>query len=170
MPVKISALDRLGCLESRLMPPGLDYAIVESAAEIRFVDLSAVNVTEFLGFPRGLAFGSECEIRWIKRISGIHVVAIDDRGWILPGARFQAELEPAGEAALPRFIVLLGRREGAEFLDGRIPRPLAYPFAPRFLSAERLGVSLRHYVFPATALPVSRCASIVEIPDCGGIQ
>jgi hypothetical protein len=164
MPPVISSLERLPELSMDLIPAGLEYAIVESAAGILFVDLASSPLAAFLSFPRGLAFGRDVELRWVKRASGlVHVVCIDDHGRPLRGADHSSPLEPQ-EERLPDKFLLAGERESdGAFRDGRIPRPLDYPFAARFPSAGRLAVSLRHYRFPESSRELYRCSAIIEV-------
>jgi hypothetical protein len=164
MPPVISSIERLPELSMDLIPSGLEYAIVESAAEILFLDLASSPLAACSCFPRGLAFGKDVELRWVKRASGrLHVVCIDDRGRSLHGAEHSTPLERLGEERLPDKFLLLGERESdGAFRDGRIPRPLDYPFAARFAAAGGLAVSLRHYRFPESGRELYRCAAVIE--------
>jgi|GEM_PF-6707249 hypothetical protein len=163
MPPVISSIERLPELSMDLIPAGLEYAIVESAAEILFLDLASSPLAAFLSFPRGLAFGRDVELRWVKRASGlVHVVCIDDRGGPLRGADHSSPLER--EERLPDKFLLVGERESdGAFRDGRIPRPLDYPFAAKFPSAGRLAVRLRHYRFPDSSRELYRCSAIIKV-------
>lgn len=166
MPPVISAIQKLPALSADLFPAGLDFAIVESAAEILFLDLASGPAADYKSFPRGLVFGKDAEIRWVRRASGLlHAVRIDDLGRSLPGAEHTSPLIPLEDDNLPDRILLLGQRESdGAFREGRIPRALNYPFSWRFPKAMRLAVGLRHYRFQDGSRELYRCASILADP------
>ncbi len=101
-------------------------AIVESAAEVRFLDPRVEEDRNLLSsFPSGIAFGPVAEVRWVLRRDGLHVVYMHDGGAELPGCESRAELAPLESET----IFLWGRRAGEsrELYEDRIPRVFLLP-------------------------------------------
>jgi hypothetical protein len=134
-----------------------DYAIVESVTEVRFVDLRRERLEGLTGYERGLAFGEEGELRWQRRRAGRHMVYISDAGRTLPSAEDQSELEVAVNQ-LPEIFLLRGERQEGEFLEGRIPKPIAYPERTELANCSVLAVALRHYVLDGER--IFRCVAL----------
>ncbi len=154
----ISSLQGLDRLPDGILDTGLDFAMVESPAEIRFLNLHDAAERELArGFPAGCAFGETRELRWVRRVSGYHLVLIRDDDQPLDQARDSQHLEPDGEDK----ILLWGRKQGAEFLEGRIPRPLPYPGGAEAGEQGRLAVAIRYYTLPEEGVRLFRCVELV---------
>ena len=123
----LSSILGLPSWPANLVPLGLDYMIVESPTAIQFTSAAGLDRVRAGQWQRGVAFGREAELRWVKRQGGWHLVYLSDDGSVLSGAQHRQELaaddNPDGQ------ILLRGRREGKVYLDGRIPGDIEYPFA-----------------------------------------
>jgi hypothetical protein len=129
-----------------------DYAIVESAAAVKFLG-SANMAAEAPKYPRGLAFGNSAELRWVRRNDGLlHLVYISETGRALWADARQQELRRM-PGVQPERILLWG--EG----DGRIPVALQYP-ANAPAGAGRLAVRIQHYDLCGT--PIFRCVGLTR--------
>jgi hypothetical protein len=151
------------------LPPGLpwdqfEYAIVESPAETRWLTMPDER-EKAAGYERGLAFGEQAELRWLRRADGkYHLVYISDSGDRLVEFSDEANLD-AGEDGR---IILWGERETGteEFFDGRIPEPLPYPSG---IPGNRLAVRVRHYTLkegePSRTVYLFRCVTVAAVED-----
>ncbi len=135
-------LDRF---DLKVAPVPLDYALVESASEIRFLTLAAD--TALTSFPKGVAFSVDSELRWVQRQSGQwHFVLLDDNGAALSGAQAQRVVDPDHQQNQTfQTIFLRGKKEAnGQILEGSIPRPLQYPFN---VTGDRPRLKVKHYRF-----------------------
>ncbi|MBZ5506043.1 MAG: hypothetical protein LAO78_11200 [Acidobacteriia bacterium] len=136
------------------------YAIVESPAEVRF--LGPQEVQQAAEFPRGVAFGPDAELRWMRRPAGhLHFVYLSDNN--LPfcvDAPHQSPLERMGDATEPQHMFLWSAS------DGRIPRTPSYPL-PDPDANSRLAVRVRHYQLAnaSTGIPTRlyRCVDLIPV-------
>jgi hypothetical protein len=114
-----------------------EYAIVESADCVRLLTLAnECPVPET--YDSGILFGTEAELRWRRRRSGLfHVVLIRD------GATDGVELEAVGEQQ----FVLWGEPEAGSdppaWYEPRIPRMITE--YPSDLKGKRVAVSVKSY-------------------------
>jgi hypothetical protein len=151
-------------------------AVVESPAEIRFLDLnSPEDRAAAPSFPRGLAFGQHAEIRWFQRRAGLHLVYITDLPVTLPAPNHPECADSQGLRRLsqdtePQQIFLWGLRDNAgDYLEGRIPFALRYPEPQPGLPPEvRRAVQVRHYELEHSApgsIPTRllRCVALSEV-------
>src|ERR1017187_4427180 len=101
MKAKISSRQGLASLPEQLPWEQFSYAIVESAAEVRWLELPRQKA-DAAGYPRGLAFGELAELRWVLRAyGGYHVVLISDSGDVaLPGSGDEADLVPGDDGQI----------------------------------------------------------------------
>jgi hypothetical protein len=140
MTARMSSRQGLTALPDNLPWDQFDYAVVESAAEVRLLALPDQQV-DAVKYPRGLAFGKLGELRWLLRANGkYHLVYVSEQGDVLPGATDDAGLDTGDDGQ----IILWGERDGDsdEFFDGRIPNPLPYPAG---IPGQRLAVWIRNY-------------------------
>jgi len=137
MTPKISSRQGLSSLVGFVDWNEFDWAIVESPAEVRLLDRSAMP--DAGGFPQGLAFGEFSELRWRKRSAGLHVVYVSDRGRPLEGSDNSQELAEKGSG----HIVMWGSRDGEEYYDSRIPGRLGYPKSVP--AGQRLAAITKNY-------------------------
>jgi len=154
---RISALDEQPYLPAGVLDAGYAYAMVESPAEIRFLDLAdPPQLAAAYQFPSGCAFGEQAELRWLRRSSGWHLVSISDDDQPLAGAQHNELLTPDGKDV----ILLWGKKDGSEFLEGRIPGPLPYPprAAAGLLEDKRLAIHVRYYLLPNECVRLFRCS------------
>jgi hypothetical protein len=143
MTSKISSRWGLDQLPAGLDWGGLEYAVVESPAEVHFLELGEkAPVGEW---PCGLAFGPRAELRWLRRAAGYHLVYISDEGKCLAQATASRDLVRRGR----RQILLWGESQGdGTFYEGRIPHVLEeYPrqLAKLADSGKRLAVRTQWY-------------------------
>jgi hypothetical protein len=156
---RISSLDKQPNLPSGVLDAGYASALVESPAEIRFLDLAdPTQRAAAYQFPSGCAFGERAELRWLHRSSGWHLVSISDDDQPLSGACCAEQLTQDVDDD----ILLWGKKDGSEFLEGRIPGPLPYP--PRAAAAvvqdKRLAVQVRYYLLPNEGVRLFRCVRL----------
>ena len=167
---------------------GLRCAVIESAADVRIVELAtgeekASLEAEWEGCLAGQVFGEGGELKWMRRSDGLHAVLISDRGESLTGrppkdlARLNDDWTKAVDHAF-----LWGKRDGVLLYEDRIPREfvlsgpadaqrrqLRYPAGtPQPSEGRRLSVSLRWYeltveVPEMTQQGVERRSRIVRI-------
>jgi len=149
----LSALMGLARFTPEAVPDALDYAIVESPAEIRFVKLGTDGLEPWREFPRGVAFSMLAELRWERRQAGTwHLVYLHDQGRVLAGATHQEKLQRV--EGLPERIFLRGERQSdGRYVEGRIPAPLAYPPG---VTGTRPMLGMRHYLLDGS--PLARLA------------
>jgi len=166
MTARISSRQGLTALPGDLPWDEFDFAVVESAAEVRLLTLPAQQ-GEAVKYPRGLAFGKLGELRWVLRANGkYHLVYVSDQGDVLPESADHANLETREDGQ----IILWGERDGNtdEFFDGRIPNALPYPVG---IPGKRLAVWIRNYAVtegqPARTVSLFRC---VAIKGSGGAE
>jgi hypothetical protein len=140
----MSLLSALRVAEGALLeihiPARLEFAMVDSVEEMRFIALGEDGVAPWLCYPRGVAFSGEAELRWVRRQAGDwHLVLLSDRGGSLSGAEHCSAVEMGAEST----IILRGTRQaGGLFEEGRIPGAIAYPFEPADNYAK---MKVRHY-------------------------
>ena len=132
MTPTLSFRSKLPAFDPTLVPCAFKYAIVESAAEIRFIELSTQGLLEVAAYPKGVAFSDEAELRWVKRQSGWHFVLLSDSGQVLQdsGSQTLTYIEQAT-------FQLRGKKEDEQILEGRIPNPIEYPIAHTHQSSRR---------------------------------
>lgn len=125
-------------------------AIVESPADIQFLEAEEVHQGAARSFPRGVAFGGASELRWLQRDSGYHVVYISDADSPLAGATHRHGLERV-DVGEPDHLLLWGERgrDSEVLFTDRIPRPLRYP-GPVPAEAHRAALQVRHYFLGET--------------------
>lgn len=165
---RISSLERREALPADLRWGEFSAAIVEAPDGVEILDLkNAENRLEAALYPRGLAFGEQAELRWLRRESGLHLVYISDEDKNLGEGSRPEPLEPLeGE---PGSLLLWGERQAdGKYYDGRIPRLLEYPkWAPRPKVGGRLAVKIRHYELGdgGDTVPLFRCVRIAVAED-----
>jgi hypothetical protein len=161
MTARISSRQGLTALPCNLPWDQFDFAVVESAAEVRLLALPSQQ-GDAVRYPRGVAFGELSELRWVLRANGkYHLVYVSDQGDVLRESTDHADLETREDGQ----IILWGERDGdtSEFFDGRIPGLLPYPAG---IPGKRLAVWIRYYAVtegePAGAGSLFRCVGIQD--------
>jgi hypothetical protein len=165
---RISSLERREALPAELRWEEFASAIVEGSDKVEILDLkNPENRMETARYPRGLAFGEQSELRWVRRESGLHLVYISDEDKDLGEGSLPEPLNLVeGE---PGSLLLWGERQAdGKYYDGRIPRLLEYPqWAPQPKVGGRLAVKIRHYELREgdDAMPLFRCVRIAVAED-----
>ena len=165
---RISSLERLEALPAELRWEEFASVIVEAPDGVEILDLkNPENRLEAARYPRGLAFGEQAELRWLRRESGLHLVYISDEDKDLGEGSLPEPLEPVEDE--PDRLLLWGERQAdGKYYDGRIPRLLEYPqWAPRPKAGGRLAVKIRHYELreEGDTVPLFRCVRIAVAED-----
>ena len=165
---RISSLERREALPAELRWEEFASAIVEAPDGVEILDLkNPGNRQEAARYPRGLAFGEQAELRWLRGENGLHLVYISDEDKDLGEGSVPEPLTPVeGE---PGSLLLWGERQAdGRYYDGRIPRLLEYPkWAPRPKAGGRLAVKIRHYELSdgGDTVPLFRCVRIAVVED-----
>src|ERR1035441_9422662 len=108
MTARISSRQGLTALPGNLPWNEFDYAVVESAAEVRLLTLPDQQ-GDAVKYPRGLAFGRLGELRWVLHANGrYHLVYVSDQGDVLRESTDHADLETREDGQ----IILWGERDG----------------------------------------------------------
>jgi hypothetical protein len=145
----ISSLERLTSPPADLPWPDFDYAIVESAAAIEFLDLTQPEQAPIAAqFPSGVAFGLNSELRWLTREGGMHFVYISDEGLALTDAQPTPLVLAPAEAPERLYLWGMKNKDDDDFFESRIPRRLRYNCPERLSHGERVTIRLRHYLLP----------------------
>ena len=165
---RISSLEGREALPAELRWEEFASAIVEAPDGVEILDLKdPENRVEAALYPRGLAFGEQAELRWLRRENGMHLVYISDEDKDLGEGSLPEPLAPVeGD---PGRLLLWGERQAdGKYYDGRMPRLLEYPpWAPRPKAGGRLAVQIRHYELreKGEAVPLFRCVRIAAAED-----
>ncbi len=134
----------LEAITKEMLEP-FQYAILEKPDDVVFEELDGICelIAEYR-YPRGVAFGEDGEMRWLRRSSGkIHAVWVRDTGPRPDEADREMTLRLADEQA-PGSLILWGEREAdGHYYEGRIPAGQTYPKAPG--DGRRLAVTIRDY-------------------------
>jgi len=132
-------------IDADIVPEALTWAIVESPAEILFEEVRG-DLSPFLLYPRGRAFGPAGELRWVRLRRGWHAVYISDAGLTLHEPHGQRELVLSEDRAWASRLLLRGvRHADGLFREGRIPRALSYPVTSDSDSAVGAALEIRRY-------------------------
>lgn len=147
---RISALEALAALPGEEWWRQFEHGMGEKPDEVVWLRFpgDAERVKEF---EEGVAFGPRSEARWRRRLSGWHLVLIDDAGARLEGAQAAQALEEAGVTE----VLLWGERgEEGELWESRIPAAL--PYGEIEAESRRVAVECKQYwMAGASGEPVS---------------
>jgi hypothetical protein len=145
-----------------------EYAILEKQDDILFVGKGRIKSTgDFTQWDKGRLFGTDGEVKWVRKTKGFHVIAISDQGKIPEGFQ-RKEIELIEEKKLllwGEHIIQTDKSMSLpeQWYELRIPRFIEYPFKP-IRQGGRIRLAINEYCFKDKST-IHRYVGLEEVVD-----